>query len=168
MKDEHNYGEPYEDGPDGMWIKKTESIKSKLNPDRIPRNLDEAVELVKESLSESDIKQIKNGLSPIDVHFTFGMNLRNDWSLWDKDNPLVKGFWEVYGIEHADDISGIILDCAWRDILGEKRRERQIAKENKEYWRLLKEAEENKTDLSIEFNKDGTTTIRKSDEDKTD
>lgn len=168
MNDEHNYGEPYEPEDGGMWIKKPGSSKSKLNPDKIPRNLDEAVEMVKEVLTEADIASIKNGLSPIDVHFTTGMNIRNDWSLWDKGNPLVKGFWERYGIDHADDISGIILDCVWRDILGEPRRDRQIAKENKKYWETLKEAEETGTSIIMEINKDGTVKIlKKEDNDET-
>jgi hypothetical protein len=42
------------------------------------------------------------------MHHKFRMSLRNDWSLWEKDMPLVRWFNER-GMTHADDMSAIIL-----------------------------------------------------------
>jgi len=76
----------------------------------IPKNLDECfVELdnmnaedVKDWLSYSEDKAI--GLA----HHGFGTMIRNEWGLWEGTNELCKYF-KTLNIEHADDISGIIL-----------------------------------------------------------
>ncbi len=66
-------------------------------------------------------------------HFQLGMSLRNDWSLWEKDMPLVKWFNER-GITHADDMSAIILTSIWRRVRGvDLDLEGQI-KSYQDYW----------------------------------
>lgn len=46
-------------------------------------------------------------------HHFLGMHIRNEWGLW-AQGPLVKYF-NIIGIYHADDMSGIILESYWRD-----------------------------------------------------
>ena len=41
-------------------------------------------------------------------HFSTGMQLRNDWKLWQPDSPLSK-FFAANGIFHADDMSSCIF-----------------------------------------------------------
>jgi hypothetical protein len=136
-------------------------FESELDMDKIPSNLDEAVELVKSSMSEDDVLFIKDNSNPTSVHFTVGMAIRNDWSLWDTENPLVKWFQKEYGIDHADDISGVVLDCVWRDVRGEPRRDREQAENTRKYWEVLREAEINGTGVHMEFSGDGTVKITK-------
>jgi hypothetical protein len=45
-------------------------------------------------------------------HFFGGMAMRNNWGLWDKEQPLTKWF-RARGIWHADDMSAIILKAYW-------------------------------------------------------
>lgn len=49
-------------------------------------------------------------------HHGIGQQIRNDWGLW-RDSDLAKHFKEM-GIEHADDMSGIILTTVYRQIKG--------------------------------------------------
>jgi hypothetical protein len=110
----------------------------KLNPDKVPINLEDALNTLKEGLTEDDILEIKNPMfDAARVHFTIGMMLRNEWSLWEKDTILVRWFIENYGIDHADDISGLILDCLTRDIQGLKRRDKELAKRYIDHWKKL-------------------------------
>lgn len=108
----------------------------KLNPDVVPINLEEALKILKEGLTEADIIEIKKPeFDGARVHFTVGMMLRNEWSLWDKDSILVRWFKENYGIDFADDVSGLILDCLARDIQGLKRRDKELAKRYIQHWK---------------------------------
>lgn len=117
----------------------------KINPDYVPGNLEEAVKILKEGLTPDDIKEIKNPLfDALKVHFTVGMMLRNEWSLWEKDTILVKWFKKNFGIDHADDLSGLILDCLVRDIRGLPRREKEIVQQYLNHWKSIKEQEKSK------------------------
>ena len=53
---------------------------------------------------------------PVSVHFTFGMRIRNEWSLWDRETVLVRHFVDRFGLGHADDISGLILSALWANV----------------------------------------------------
>lgn len=107
-----------------------------LNEDKVPINLEDALTLLKEGLSKEDIKFIKEPkFEPAQLHFSVGMALRNAWSLWEKDTILVQWFKQKYGIEHADDISGLILDCLHKDIVGQPRRDEALAKKYIAHWK---------------------------------
>lgn len=111
----------------------------KINQDKVPINLDEAVTILKDGMLPADILEFKKDtFSPHHLHFGLGVMLRNDWSLWDRDTRLVKWFKEKYGIDHADDISGLILDCLYRDIVGLPRREKELARQFLEHWKKQK------------------------------
>jgi len=110
-------------------------IMNVLNKDNIPLTLEDALSLIKNVLTSKDIDEIKNpNFSPDQLHFGTGMYLRNTWKLWESKTPLVKWFKETYNIDHADDISSIILDCLHKDIVGEPRRDTIMAKEFIKHW----------------------------------
>jgi len=76
--------------------------------DEAPKTFDEACVVLKNSLEPDDISYLKeHGANS--VHFTFGMWMRNNWRLWEKDSPLGNYFRGI-GLGHADDMSGCILD----------------------------------------------------------
>lgn len=107
-----------------------------LNPDKVPINLEDALKTIKDGLEEGEIVAMKERkFNPSQLHFTVGMFLRNEWSLWEKDTILVRWFKENYGIEHADDISGLILDCVYRDTIGEPRQDKEIAQKCIQHWK---------------------------------
>ena len=125
----------------------------KLNEDRVPINLEEALIILKETLEPEDIEEIKNPESTsTQLHFSFGMYLRNEWSLWHKDTVLVEWFNKTYGIKHADDISGVILECLWNDVRGEPRKDKILAERSIEYWKRIKE----NPSVKVIVNKDGS------------
>ena len=63
------------------------------------------------------------------------MYLRNEWSLWEKDTKCVVWFKKNYGLDHADDISSIIMECVFADIRGEPRKDKELAKSYIEHWK---------------------------------
>jgi len=108
----------------------------KLNQDKVPSNLDEALVILKEGLTSIDIAVITEPtFDSAMAHFTVGMMIRNEWSMWNEKTILVGWFKENYGIEHADDVSGLILDCLCRDIRGEPRKDKELAKKFIDYWK---------------------------------
>jgi len=111
----------------------------KINPDKVPVNLDDAVSILKAELLPGDIKEFKNKhFCPSHMHFGFGMMLRNEWSLWDTDSQLVRWFKAKYGIDHADDISSMILDCLYRDVLKKPRQTEALAATYIAHWKKMK------------------------------
>ena len=78
-----------------------------LNQDRVPINLEEALTLLKEALTNAEKAETKKTFAT-QLHFSLGMYLRNEWSLWDKDSILMRWFKKNYGIDHPDDVSGLI------------------------------------------------------------
>lgn len=110
-----------------------------LNQDKVPVNLEDAVITIKEGMTVEDFEEAKKPtFSPAQLHFSVGQLLRNDWSLWDKETIIVKWFKQTYGLDHADDISGLILDCLHRDIKGEPRRDVELAKKYLDHWKKQK------------------------------
>jgi hypothetical protein len=87
-----------------------------IDPDRVPATLDEALEIILSRMPEQDRLYLEACEKDSSPRF-LGMLLRNDWSLWEKDMPLVKWFNER-GITHADDVSAIILTSIWRRVRG--------------------------------------------------
>ncbi|NJL70974.1 MAG: hypothetical protein HC888_04825 [Candidatus Competibacteraceae bacterium] len=90
-----------------------------MNIDRVPKNLDEAIEMIVESMDESEKAKIRReGFDPLHHHFGVGIWMRNNWSLWDEETPFSRWF-RSKGIFHADDMSGIITKSVVRHLRGE-------------------------------------------------
>ena len=85
----------------------------KINPDRVPINLDECVSMIMDGLEEQDIKELDSMTSIISAHFGLGMYLRNSWDLWNETSILPCWFRKTLKIWHPDDMTGIILDAFW-------------------------------------------------------
>lgn len=78
--------------------------------DIVPSNLNSAIEILYASIGEEDIEWMKTAdASTAQLHHTLGRQIRNAWSLWDKETHLVRYFQSEFDIMHADDISGLIL-----------------------------------------------------------
>jgi hypothetical protein len=106
-----------------------------IDPDRVPATLDEALEIILSRMPEQDrlyLEACEKDPSPR-FHFQLGMSLRNDWSLWEKDIPLVKWYNER-GITHADDMSAIILTSIWRRVRGADLELEGQIKSYQDYW----------------------------------
>ena len=109
------------------------SLNMNLNLDKVPTNLEEAVSLLKDALNEEE-RDIISEMTVSKLHFTVGRFIRNEWSLWATENVLTKWFKKNYSVEHADDVSSIIIECLIADLNGRPRQDREIAKEFIEHW----------------------------------
>jgi len=83
-----------------------------------PKDLDECLVRLTSMLSPHEIERIKRGSAQemTQHHFGLGLWMRNNWGLWG-DSPLARWF-QARGIDHADAMSGIILDSFWRHLNG--------------------------------------------------
>jgi hypothetical protein len=61
------------------------------------------------------------------------MALRNEWGLW-HDSELAQHFKNVYGLGHADDMSGMIFDGVEAEIKGTEFDADKQAKYYRDYW----------------------------------
>jgi hypothetical protein len=107
----------------------------KINLDVVPKNLNEAVNLLRssiESVAEEESLKDTDGL-----HFGLGMYLRNNWSLWERDTVLVQWFKNNLGIAHADDISGTILEAFAANLRGEEFDATAHVKRYIEHWKNM-------------------------------
>lgn len=108
-----------------------------LNQDKVPTTLEEALDLLKQAMSPEEAAKVKV-MKPAELHFSLGMFLRNEWSLWQEGNILNVWFLKTYGVKHPDDISGIILECLINDMNGVPRRDKILAKQFIDHWKKQK------------------------------
>lgn len=87
----------------------------------IPTTLDEAIDALIASMSPADLAWFKDPAnSTASLHHGPGTAMRNEWSLWEREqpSPLVKWFRER-GIWHADDMSEIIFGATKARLTGQ-------------------------------------------------
>lgn len=88
--------------------------ESKESLHYIPKDLTEAVEQLNKLLSSTTLKwvdQMKHRNGMIEAHLGLGIKLRNRWGLW--HGSRLRDFFLRQGIEHADSMSGAILEALW-------------------------------------------------------
>jgi hypothetical protein len=127
--------------------------------DNIPKNLDEAIAYLEARLTNEDREKLKTA-DMAQFHFTTGMNMRNSWGLW-SGSPLKQWFNSI-GIEHADDMSGIIMKAFRRKILGYPYDLQEDVKHYQEFWKRSKERESKylvNVQMKVTKNKYGETEI---------
>lgn len=88
----------------------------KLSSDTVPSTVEGAVDAIVAGLEPEEEKFIVESASSACIHHTVGRGLRNGWSLWAPDSPLKRDAVETYGIAHADDISGLIIEWVWSKV----------------------------------------------------
>jgi hypothetical protein len=106
-----------------------------INLDVVPVSVSESLQMFLEALTEEEKKALKEiGEDDIALfHFTWGQDIRNEWSMWEKDTPLVNSF-KTLGITHADDMSGIILKSAHRQLNKKPIKLNEQVKQFQNYW----------------------------------
>lgn len=72
-----------------------------------PKTLEEAATVLYNDLDDAEKIEIKNSQYG-SFHHTVGRDIRNEWGLWN-NSKLCEHFKTVYGLGHADDMSGLIL-----------------------------------------------------------
>lgn len=105
----------------------------------IPNTLEEAISLLKNNLHPIEkefIKEASENKILAQAHHSIGRDIRNDWGFWTDSN--LKRELISLGLEHPDDMSGLILQCCIRDIKGEARDIPGIIKYYQDYWARMK------------------------------
>lgn len=122
----------YPEGANMMkWLARWFSKEPK--EEKIPVDLTEAVAILESWMTEADKEKIRNS-DPACYHHGFGTNVRNKWHLWERNTPLVQWFISTYGIAHADDISGIMMNSLWAKVRNEYYDPRIDVQRYKEHW----------------------------------
>lgn len=85
---------------------------------KTPTSIPEAIATLKIEMSEESRANLI-GRGPEYFHMTTGMAIRNAFGLWDPESPLVLSAKATYGVDHADDISGLILLGLYGEVSGE-------------------------------------------------
>lgn len=99
----------------------------------IPNSIEEAVEILSTKLTKKDIE----GIDSEEVHHTYGREIRNSWSLWDRNGNLKRNAKQNYGLSHADDISGLILAWTFARIRGQEFDPQEHTNLYKDYWKSI-------------------------------
>jgi TonB family protein len=113
-REQHYRLAPIELPPDS--IKPTPDPKSKTGFN-IPKNVEDSLKELDRMLpveAKEAMRRIPEDAMAGQYHFLVGMWIRNNWGLWDKSR-LAKYFAKL-GVEHPDDMSGIVLQCYWRHL----------------------------------------------------
>gem|GEM_PF-4636392 len=103
----------------------------------IPNDL-ESCFLQLDSLFGTEIKEwikcLPDGDFSTEVHMNFGMYLRNEWGLWKRS--VLCNYFLGLGINHPDDMSGIIFDSYQRRLKGKDIKLNEQIKYSKEFYRI--------------------------------
>jgi hypothetical protein len=102
---------------------------------KIPSNLEECLEELKKILSFEDQTFLIQTDNPVKLHHTLGRWIRNNWLLWQEDSSLHQWFKTTYGLFHADDMSGVILESFWHHLRNEPHDIDAQVQKYKEYWK---------------------------------
>jgi hypothetical protein len=105
---------------------------------RIPTDLDDAHRELARLFPPAEIERIRampQEDDMIEYHMGLGVYLRNEWGLW-KGSRLSEYF-DTLGVDHPDDISGIILNTFWCKLHDQPFRLQERAAYYQEYWRSV-------------------------------
>lgn len=120
-----------------------------LNISGTPADLDECFAALGRCLPAEELDRIKSmpERDMIFYHSNLGRQLRNAWGLW--TGSRLQSFFHDLGLQHADDMSGVILTSFWRHVHGEPiRLDEQIAR-YRQYWEGVEIGEPDENGVSF-------------------
>lgn len=92
-----------------------------IHQDIVPVNLEEAVATVRMGLSPEDCRIASVAKGPESLPREIGEAIRNEWTMWDAESRLRNFFRIKYELNHADDVTELILHCVIADIQNKPR-----------------------------------------------
>lgn len=117
---------------------------------KIPKDLEECFVFLDGVLVAEDKEVATNDSNfAVLVHHTLGRTLRNDWGLW--GNSVLAKWFKEKGIEHADDMSEIILTSYHRYLNSKPIELEEQIKSCQEHW---KEQEKVDNELTVVYFKE--------------
>jgi len=107
-----------------------------ISDDNTPRDLDEAIEHLKNGFGDRMIQHILSSEEDdfvTESHFSIGLDIRNNWRLWQGSTLSV--WFNDRNIHHPDDMSGIILTSLHRKLHNKVIDLKDQIKVYVDYWR---------------------------------
>jgi hypothetical protein len=107
----------------------------------IPKDLDDCFVELEKMLPTTLINEMKKSSERdmISYHDNLGRWLRNNWALW--AGSRLSAYFNRLGIQHPDDMSGIIFTSFWRHLHSQPVRLEEQIESTKEYYRKAAEKE---------------------------
>ncbi|MDD4954586.1 MAG: hypothetical protein PHP17_00905 [Candidatus Omnitrophica bacterium] len=116
-------------------------IKDSASPTGIyiPENIEDCFKELRKILSPVMLEEMKQGKESdmAKYHRSLGMWMRNNWGLW--SGSRLKDYFNGLGIQHPDDMSGIILTSLWRNLNNKPIELKQQIQYYQNYWKKVKE-----------------------------
>ena len=110
-------------------------LSEKTRSSKKPSNLDECLKELSYLVESYDSNKFLNDKDIITkLHFGLGMNIRNEWGMWDDSSDLYKWF-SRNGIFHPDDMSSIVFESFIRKLKKEPIDFEGQVKFYQEYWK---------------------------------
>jgi hypothetical protein len=130
--------------------------KDSINGRYIPKDLEDCFRQIDSFWSDSTKNEIKLQSEhefAANAHFGFGMWMRNNWKLW--GGSRLSKYFNEKGIDHPDDMSGIILDSYHRHLTGKEIKLQEQIDYYNAYWKVNKDPSKDiypKGEKKLEFN----------------
>lgn len=104
----------------------------------IPDTFEEAVDIVVKAVTEYKEREKDPSFkfSVAESHHGYGTGLRNEWGLW-HDSKLAQHMKERFGLGHADDMSGLIMEKAESILNGTSFNINEQVRHYESHWRKL-------------------------------
>ncbi len=105
--------------------------------EKMPTTLEECLNRLHKDFETGgwqEFKDMEEDEAVTSCHRFTGRSMRNNWELWEDKTPLVQWFKRI-GIDHADDMSSIILVTFHRRLNGVDEDLDGQVKEYIEYWK---------------------------------
>lgn len=102
----------------------------------IPKTFAEAIERILTDTPKHDLDiwaALPEEQAVIGTHFFGGRRMRNAWGLW-TGSELARNLHDLFGLTHADDMSGLLLRCAHRKANGKEMKPTEIADGYLKHW----------------------------------
>lgn len=116
-------------------------VKTPAEDIYIPIDLDDCIKqldiIFDDSNKKTEIMTLTEDEFSGSYHHGLGMWMRNNWSLW-KDSKLSKYF-NALGVNHPDDMTGIIFDSYHRHLMGKEIKLDEQVKHYQDYWKKAKQ-----------------------------
>jgi hypothetical protein len=115
--------------------RKAQAYFEKMDDIYIPANIQQCFEQIDLMLGEEQIELIKAGTKDdmISYHHGLGTGIRNSFGLW--RGPLIGTWFRERGVDHPDNMSGIILDAYWRYLNDKPIEIEDLIRESHEYYK---------------------------------
>ena len=105
-----------------------------IDIDCVPNTAEEAVAALVKAASSEDLEGVRaESASWAQVHFGFGMFIRNAWSLWE-DTPIRRDCISRWKIAHADDVSSLLLAWFIAEVRGDAFDPEKYCERFHEHW----------------------------------